>query len=93
MQGGLGLDLAREHQPDLILLDVQLPDILGDEALRRLLADPRTCNIPVVVVSADASPRTIERLCAAGAVAYLTKPLDVPRFLKLLSGILAAPAC
>jgi PAS domain S-box-containing protein len=91
MQGGLGLDLAREHQPDLIVLDVQLPDIMGDEVLRRLLADPRTSTIPVVVLSADASPRTIERLSAAGAMAYLTKPLDVARFLKLLNGILAAP--
>jgi PAS domain S-box-containing protein len=89
MQGSLGLDLAREHQPDLILLDVHLPDILGDEVLRRLLDDPRTATIPVVVLSADASPRTIERLRAAGAKDYMTKPLDVPRFLRLLSSLLA----
>jgi CheY-like chemotaxis protein len=92
MQGGLGLDLAREHQPDLILLDVHLPDILGDEVLRRLLDDPRTAAIPVVVLSADASPRTIERLRAAGANDYMTKPLDVPRFLRLLSSLLAGPS-
>ncbi|MDP9291774.1 MAG: ATP-binding protein [Verrucomicrobiota bacterium] len=92
MQGGLGLDLAREHRPDLILLDLNLPDIPGDELLIRLQADPRTSKIPVVIVSADATPSQISRLRTAGAADYLTKPLDVPNFLGILDRILVEPA-
>jgi CheY-like chemotaxis protein len=84
MQGGLGLELARKHQPDLILLDVHLPDIDGDEVLRRLQGDPLTQKIPVIMISADATPRQMERILGAGAAAYLTKPLQVGQFLKLL---------
>ena len=62
MQGTIGLDLAREHQPDLILLDLHLPDLSGDEVLRRLKSDPRTRSIPVVMLSADAQPRQVKRL-------------------------------
>ncbi|MQA98865.1 MAG: PAS domain S-box protein [Actinobacteria bacterium] len=88
MQGGLALDLAREHRPDLILLDVHLPDIDGDEVLRRLLANPETRDIPVVVVSAEATPAKIERFLGAGARDYLTKPLDVKKFLEVVDEIL-----
>ncbi len=88
MQGSLGLELAAEHQPDLILLDVHLPDIMGDEVLRRLQAEPRTRAIPVMVLSADATPGHIARLRDAGARAYLTKPLDVKQFLATLEEIL-----
>ena len=84
MQGTLGLDLAREHRPDLILLDLHLPDVDGEEVLARLRADPETAPIPVVVLSADAMPRRIERLLASGADDYLPKPLDVGRFMGLL---------
>jgi PAS domain S-box-containing protein len=84
MQGQLGLDLAREHRPDLILLDLHLPDIPGDEVLRRLLEEPRTRQIPVVILSADATPGQMERLLAAGVQAYLTKPLDVRQLLTLV---------
>ncbi len=84
MQGRLGLDLAREHRPGLILLDLHLPDVPGDEVLRRLQEDPRTRQIPVVVISADASASQIERLRAAGARDYLTKPIDVGEFLRIL---------
>jgi PAS domain S-box-containing protein len=89
MQGGLALDLAREHRPDLILLDVHLPDIDGGEVLRRLREDPATRDIPVVAVSAEATPRKIERFLAAGARAYLTKPLDVKQFLEVVDEALA----
>jgi len=88
MQGGMALELAREHQPDLILLDVHLPDIEGDEVLRRLREDPVTRDIPVVTVSAEATPHKIERFLAAGAHAYLTKPLDVKHFLQVVDEIL-----
>jgi CheY-like chemotaxis protein len=90
IQGSLGLELAREHQPDLILLDLHLPDLPGEEVLRRLLAEPRTREIPVVVVSADAMPGQIERLRAAGARDYLTKPLDVRRLLAVIDTHLSA---
>jgi len=89
MQGRLGLDLAREHRPSLILLDLHLPDIHGREVLRRLREDARTRDIPVVVISADASPKEIERLRAAGARDYLTKPIDVRRFLAIVDEMLA----
>lgn len=88
MQGGLGLDLAREHHPDLILLDVNLPDMGGGEVLGHLRKDTRTKSIPVVVISADAMMSQIERLLAAGAQAYLTKPIDVHKFLEVLDQIL-----
>lgn len=84
MQGGIGLDLARQHRPDLILLDLHLPDMLGDEVLRRLQAEPSTRAIPVVMLSADATPGQIERLLGAGAKAYLTKPLNLRQFLQTL---------
>jgi CheY-like chemotaxis protein len=90
LQGGLGVELAREHRPDLVLLDLHLPDIPGDEVLRRLRADPRTAAIPVVVVSADATPSSVERLRQSGADAYLTKPLDVDEFLRVVGQFLPA---
>jgi len=88
MQGGLGLDLAREHCPDLILLDVNLPDIPGAEVLRRLRGEKRTGDIPVVVVSADATARQIDRLMAAGATDYLVKPIEVKKFLRAVEKVL-----
>ena len=84
MQGGLGLDLAREHRPDVILLDVNLPDIPGQEVLAQLRADPRTSDIPILVITADATATQMQRMLASGARAYLTKPLDVKRFLSVL---------
>jgi PAS domain S-box-containing protein len=88
MHGELGLDLAHEHHPDLVLLDLHLPDMPGDEVLARLRGDPRTAGIPVVVMSADATPGRIDRLLAAGASTYLTKPLDVRGMLKTLDELL-----
>lgn len=84
MQGGVGVDLARQHRPDVALVDLHLPDIQGDEVLRRLQADPRTRGIPVIIISADATPGEVERLLAAGASAYLTKPIDTEELLKII---------
>lgn len=84
MQGEIGIDLAREHHPDLILMDLNLPDMSGHEALLRLRSDPATNAIPIVVVSADATPGQIERLITAGAKGYLVKPLDVKTFLATI---------
>ncbi len=91
LQGQLGVELAREHVPDVILLDLHLPDISGDEVLRRLRSDPRTVAIPVVVVSADATSGTFERLRSAGADAYLTKPIDIDEFLRVVERFLPDP--
>jgi PAS domain S-box-containing protein len=80
MQGGIGVTLARNHQPDLILLDLNLPDMPGEEVLGRLRSDPRTAKVPVVVLTAETSSGQVKRLLEAGARAYLTKPLEVDRF-------------
>ncbi|MBV9951487.1 MAG: response regulator, partial [Acidimicrobiia bacterium] len=84
MQGATALELARNCQPDLVLLDLHLPDIGGEEVLRRLQADAATSHIPVVVLSADATARQRERLSEAGAKAYLTKPIAIRRFLEVV---------
>ena len=84
MRGGIGLEMAARHRPDLILLDLHLPDLSGEQVLRRLRTDPITSDIPVVVVSADAVPEQIAALLAAGAQDYMTKPLDLKRFLEML---------
>jgi len=90
LQGSLGVDLAKEHAPDLILLDLHLPDVMGDEVLRRLKADPATAAIPVVVLSADATSNQSKKLRAAGAIEYLTKPVDLKRLMEIISEILPA---
>jgi PAS domain S-box-containing protein len=87
--GQLGIDLAREHVPDLILLDLHLPDMNGDVVLSQLLADPRTASIPVVMVSADATPRRISELLQGGARAYVTKPLVIKDFLHVVDETLS----
>jgi CheY-like chemotaxis protein len=91
MQGRLGLELAREHQPVLVLLDLHLPDMDGEQVLQRLRDDPATAAIPVVIVSADATHGQVQRLLTAGAFAYLTKPIDVRELLGLLDKTLVGP--
>ncbi|MGH2361062.1 MAG: response regulator, partial [bacterium] len=80
--------LAREHRPDLILLDLHVPDLRGDELLRLLREDPRTEDIPVIMLTATAMPKEMERLLAAGARAYLTKPIDIKALFGKLDEIL-----
>jgi CheY-like chemotaxis protein len=92
LQGSLGLELAQNHRPDLVLLDLHLPDGSGEEVLARLRDDPATSDIPIVVLSADATRGRIARLLEEGADAYLTKPLDVQRFLEVLDEKLPEPA-
>lgn len=87
MQGRLGIELAREHQPRVVLLDLHLPDMGGDEVLRQLREDPATRDIPVVIASADATRGEIQRLLAAGAAAYITKPIDLPELLRTIDDV------
>jgi signal transduction histidine kinase/CheY-like chemotaxis protein len=89
VQGRRGLELARAHRPDAIVLDLHLPDIGGQEVLAALKADPGTREIPVVILSADATPSRSARLLREGAHAYLTKPLSVAEFLGVLDELLA----
>ena len=89
MQGRRGLELATRMRPDLILLDLHLPDIPGAAVLRELRAVPETRSIPVVVLTADATESQVDRLLAAGASGYLKKPIDVQGFLAVLDKVLA----
>jgi PAS domain S-box-containing protein len=86
----LGLELARQHQPRLILLDLNLPDMSGEHALAELRKDDRTSHIPVVMLSGDSTPSNITNLISAGAAEYLTKPISVPELLSIVDESLAA---
>lgn len=78
-----GLSMIRHRHPELVLLDLHLPDMPGDEIVRRLRADPATKAIPIVIATADASPGVRKRMLAAGATESLSKPLDIQRVLQL----------
>ena len=80
-QGRHGLDLAREVNPTLILLDLHLPDMHGIDVLHALRAEPATASIPIIVVSADANPQHLALLHAAGAARYRTKPINIAEIL------------
>ena len=86
--GRRGVELAAQIRPDLVLLDLHLPDISGEEVSRQLQAAPGTRSIPVVVLSADATPGRARKLRDAGAPDYLTKPLDIRHFLRVLDSLL-----
>jgi protein-histidine pros-kinase len=86
-QGALGVDFARRYRPSLILLDLHLPDISGEDVFRRLRADPDTRAIPVVVLSADTSRDAADRLIRDGARAFLTKPIDADVLLTVVDEV------
>jgi signal transduction histidine kinase/ActR/RegA family two-component response regulator len=89
--GRAGLECATRDVPDLLLLDLHLSDIHGEQVLKELRAEPVTAGIPVVVLSAEAAPRVIRRMLASGALAYLTKPLNLTELGGLLDSF-TAPA-
>jgi len=84
MNGKKAVQSAIDHKPDLILLDLDLPDIHGSEVLKLLQAEERTKAIPVVIISADAMTKQIEKLMKSGAKNYLTKPIEVIVFLSVI---------
>jgi PAS domain S-box-containing protein len=88
IQGRQGYDLARQHVPDVIFLDLNLSDIKGDKVLQMLKSDSVTKQIPVYILSADALTSQTKHLKAAGAVDYLLKPIDIPKFHAILENIL-----
>ena len=90
MQGGLGVDLAREHVPDMILLDLYLPDMTGDIVLDRLAEDPATADVPVAVIGADAPAQHVRQLLGRGVIGFLAKPIDVRGLLSLVDAVRAA---
>ena len=78
--GTPSLELARQHRPALVLMDIQLPVMDGITALRRLRADPETTHLPVIAVTASVTASERERVVAAGFNGYISKPIDVATF-------------
>lgn len=87
--GATGCEMAAGAQPDLILLDLELPVVDGWEATRRLKSDPRTCDIPIVALSAHALAGARETALAAGCDEFDTKPIDLDRLVATLRRMLA----
>ena len=79
--GAQGVPMAASEQPDLILMDLTLPNIDGEEATRRIKADPATRSIPVIALTANAMPGDREKALAAGCDDFDTKPVELPRLL------------
>ena len=90
--GLLGIDLARAEEPDLILMDVSLPEVDGWEATRRLKAEAATRHIPVIALTAHAMESDREKALRAGCDGYETKPVDFPRLLSSMESLLAPEA-
>ncbi|MBA5689794.1 ATP-binding protein [Rugamonas apoptosis] len=87
--GHLGLELARAHLPDLILMDIHLPCVSGFDALQLLRADPATAHIPVIALTANAMPRDVEKGLALGFFRYLVKPINIDEFTEAINATLA----
>jgi two-component system cell cycle response regulator DivK len=83
-----GVRLALEHRPDLVLMDIQLPDIDGIQALGRMRADPAGAAIPVVAFTASVTAAERSRVAAAGFAAFISKPIDVRDFLARIAEVL-----
>ncbi len=84
VNGNLGIELARNNRPDVILMDINLPDISGFKALEILRSDPATAHVPVIALSANVMPLNIESGLEAGFFRYLTKPINVNEFMAAL---------
>ncbi|WP_298402489.1 ATP-binding protein [Janthinobacterium sp.] len=86
--GRLGVEMARTHLPQLILMDINLPRVNGTDALKLLRADPRTAHIPVIALTANAMPGDVERSMALGFYRYLTKPINLDEFTEAINSTL-----
>ncbi len=82
--GGSGVDLAKAHRPDLILMDIQLPVLDGYSATRRIREDAALAGIPIIAVTSYAMVGDREKAIAAGCTAYVEKPIDPPSFIRIL---------
>ncbi|MCE3263465.1 MAG: hypothetical protein K0R43_2544 [Pseudoduganella sp.] len=87
--GHLGVELARAHQPDIILMDINLPGLNGIDAVKLLHNDPRTAHIPVIALTANAMPRDVEKGLAAGFFRYLIKPINIDEFTEAINSTMA----
>jgi len=92
MLAGVALDLARQHHPDMILLDLHMPDMPGEDFLAALRSDPAIAGIPVVILTADISASAADLITAYNAAAYLAKPIGVRDLLETVDKLLAGPA-
>jgi two-component system cell cycle response regulator DivK len=86
--GLAAVDLAREHRPDLILMDIQLPEISGLDVTKTLKADPQLYKIPVIAVTAFAMKGDEERIREGGCEAYISKPISVTKFIETIKSFL-----
>lgn len=88
--GREGVRMCIEHLPDLVLMDIQLPDIDGLTAFKEIRANPRTQNIPVLVVTASVMPHDQQRIAASGFDAFISKPINVKNFVQTVGRFVAA---
>lgn len=87
--GRSGIELAQQGRPELILLDLHLPDMTGDEVTIALRADPTTRDIPIVVLSGEPEPSAASRAIENGAAAYVRKPFDVSELVALVQRLIS----
>ncbi|WP_028102012.1 hybrid sensor histidine kinase/response regulator [Pseudoduganella violaceinigra] len=87
--GHLGIELARAHRPDIILMDINLPGVNGIDAVKVLTNDPLTAHIPVIALTANAMPRDVEKGLAAGFFRYLIKPINIDEFTEAINSTMA----
>jgi two-component system cell cycle response regulator DivK len=90
-RGAEAVEWARQYRPDLVLMDLQLPDLSGLEATRQLKSDPETADIPVIAVTAFAMAGDEKKALAHGCNAYVAKPIVLRDFLNLIAGFIGAP--
>jgi two-component system, cell cycle response regulator DivK len=88
LTGEAAVQLALEHRPDLVIMDILLPGIDGVEAFGRIRADPRTAAIPVVAFTASVTPADRSRITSAGFDTFVGKPIDIREFLAKVTGLI-----